>query len=314
MNYLLSIAEKIVFVILLIGSGVLAKKMKLISEEGERDMSRLMVDFIWPSLIFSSVTRTLSAADILTNLWLPFLAVFTHAFGFGIGLIVCRLAGYTGDRRKIFLFHAAMNNFFVMALPFAQFFFPEKGAALLAVANLGSIIMLWSLGAIAVAGRLSLKETVKNVISPGMIATVAAVFFVLTGLNRFIPPLLSDAMTIVGQPTLLFGLLIAGTQIYKLGRNALKFDGWNIWVGLVRNILVPGILFGLALMLRGRISREALIVFMCVNITPAGVNSVTLAMKYKTAPHLAAEGVVFTHLLAVGTMMGYVVLIERFLN
>jgi predicted permease len=147
-----------------------------------------------------------------------------------------------------------------------------------------------------------------------MIATVAAVFFVLTGLNRFIPPLLSDAMTIVGQPTLLFGLLIAGTQIYKLGRNALKFDGWNIWVGLVRNILVPGILFGLALMLRGRISREALIVFMCVNITPAGVNSVTLAMKYKTAPHLAAEGVVFTHLLAVGTMMGYVVLIERFLN
>jgi predicted permease len=313
MNYFFSIADKILFVILVMATGILAKKMKWISEEGEKDMSRLMIDFIWPSMIFSSIIRNLSAGDILSNLWLPVLALVTHLTGYALGLLVARLAGYAGERRKIFLFHATMNNFLVMALPFAQFFLPGKGAALLAVANLGSIILLWTLGVTIVAGNLGLRRTVRNVFSPGMIATVAAVFFVLTGLGRFVPAMLLDALHVVGQPTLLFGLMIAGTQIYKLGRSALKFDGWNILVGLVRNIVVPGVLFGLALLLRGVVGREALIIFMLVNITPASVNSVTLAMKYDTAPHLAAEGVIFTHLLAVGTMLGYVMLIERFI-
>lgn len=313
MNYLFSIADKIIFVILLMGTGILAKKMRWISEEGEKDISRLMIDFIWPALIFSSITRTLTPADILSNLWLPVLAMVTHLTGYVLGLFVCRLAGYSGDRRKIFLFHAVMNNFLVMALPFAELFLPGRGAALLAVANLGSIIMLWTLGVTVVAGNLGLAQTVKNVFSPGMIATIGAVALVLTGWSRYIPAMVSDALHIVGQPTLLLGLMVAGTQIYKLGKSALKFDGWNLLVGLVRNILVPGVLFGLALLLRGVVGRDALIIFMLVNITPASVNSVTIAMKYKTAPHLAAEGVVFTHLLAVGTMMGFVALIEKFL-
>lgn len=313
MSYLLSIIEKIVFVILLMGTGILAKKMKWISEEGEKDLSRLMVDFVWPSLIFSSVTRNLSAADILTNIWLPVLSVFVHLTGYAVGLVICRLAGFKEDRRKIFLFHATMNNFFVMALPFAEFFLPEKGAALLAVANLGSVIMLWSLGATVVAGSLGVKETVKGIFSPGMVATLGAVLFVITGMNRYIPSLVSDSLVIIGQPTLLFGLMIAGTQIYKLGKNALKFDLWNILVGCTRNILVPALLFGVTLPVRNVLPREALIIFMLVAITPASVNSVTVAMKYKTAPHLAAEGVIFTHLLSMGSMLGFVVLIDRFL-
>ena len=313
MKYFFSIADKILFVILVMASGILAKKMKWISEEGEKDMSRLMIDFIWPCMIFSSIVGNLSPQDILSNLWLPVLSLVTHFTGFALAFLLSRLAGFSGDRHRMLLLHGTMNNFFVMALPFAQFLLPGKGAALLAVANLGSIILLWTLGVAIVAGNQGTRQTLRNVFSPGMVSTVAGVFFVLTGLYRFIPSLLLDALQVIGQPTLLFGLMIAGTQIYKLGPSALKFDLWNILVGLVRNILVPGVLFGLALLLRGRIGREALIIFMLVNTTPASVNSVTLAMKYDSAPHLAAEGVIFTHLLAVGTMLGYVMLIERYL-
>jgi predicted permease len=313
MGYLYSIVDKILFVILLMGTGVLAKKLKWISEEGEKDISRLMVDFVWPSLIFSSIVTTLTTDDILSNFFLPVLSVFIHITGYGLGLLICRLTRYTGERRKIFLLHAAMNNFFVMALPFAQFFFPEKGAALLAVANLGSMILLWTLGVSIIAGNLGARASIKNIFSPGMIATVAGVVCVLTGANRYIPRLVSNVLSEVGQPTMLFGLMIAGTQIYKLGRNALKFDGWNILVGLVRNILTPAILFALILPLRDFIGKEGLTIFMIVSMTPASVNSVTLAMKYDSAPNLAAEGVIFTHILAIGTMLGFVVLIERFL-
>lgn len=311
MEYLYSILDKILYVILLMATGILAKRAGWLSDKGEEDLSVMMVDFIWPCMIFSSIVTSLTRDDIVTNISLPILAAFLHLFGFAVGLLVCRLAGYQGERKSIFLFHASMNNFLVMALPFAEYFFPERGVALLAVANLGSIVLLWTLGVSLVAGRMGWRTMARNVfLSPGLIATGSAILCVMTGINRYLPTLVTDVMTKAGEPTLFFGLMVAGTQIHKLGFKALRFDGWNILVGLTRNIVVPGIMLCLMLLLRGHVAAEGLVVLGLVSITPASINSVMLAIKYKSSPKLAAEGVIFTHLLAIFTMIGYVYLIE----
>jgi predicted permease len=311
-EHFFAILEKILFIILLIGTGVFAKKMKWVSDEGEKDLSRLSVDFVWPAMIFSSIVTTLSAEDILSNLLLPVLTAFIHLTGFAVGLATCRLAGYCGSEKKMLLFHATMNNFLAMSFPFALFFFPEKGAALLAVANLGSIVILWTVGVIIIAGNRGFAATARNIFSPGMLSIVAGAACVLSGAGRFIPDFIMDVLSTLGGPTLFLGLFVAGTQIYKLGPCALKFNGWNILVGFLRTILIPAILFGCGLLLRGHVSRESLIIFMIVSITPANVNSVTLALKFGGAANLAAEGVLFTHIFGAGTMIGFIMLIEKF--
>lgn len=310
MDYLFSIVDKIFFIIILMGCGVLAKKRRWVSDQGEKDISNLVMDFIWPCLIFSSIVTSLTAADILANLWLPVLSVVMHGAGLLIGLAVARYMGYYGEQKRIFLFHSAMNNFFLMALPFAEFFFPDKGAALLAVANLGSMISLWVLGPLIMTGNLGVRQTLANIFSPGLIATLAGIVFALAGWGRFIPDLIMRSIQLAGQPTLFLGLMVAGFQIYKLGRQALKFDTWNILVGLLRNIALPALMLLLALALRGHIGRDSLTVFMLISVTPASVNSVTMALKFNSSPRLAAEGVLFTHVLAIGTMLGYVALTE----
>ena len=313
MEHFYAIAQKILFIILLIGTGVFAKKMRWISDAGEKDLSRVSVNFIFPAMLFSSIITTLSVEDVLSNLLLPALSLLIHFTGFVVGYVICRLAGYTGDRRKIFLLHATLNNFFAMALPFALFFFPGKGAALLAVANLGSTIVMWTAGVMLLVGNVSPRETVRNVFSPAMLAIVAGIFCVLSGFSRFIPRLVIDVIVTLGEPTLFLGLFIAGTQIYKLGRKALRFNGWNILVGLSRNILIPAILFAFAFLLRNAISKESLVIFMIVSITPANVTTISLALKFDAPAELAAEGVVFTHALGIVTMIGFIMLIEKFL-
>jgi len=312
-SYLATIFGKIVFIMLIIAVGVFIKRAGMISDNGERDVSRLMVDLCWPSLIFTSIVGTLQARDILDNAALPLLAVGLHLAGFLVGSLIARPAGFTGARRNVFLFHSTMNNFFVMALPFAAFLLPEKGVALLTVCNLGSTVMLWSVGVTLMAGRGDLRATMRNVLSPAMVATLLGAAFVLTGLNRFIPALLLDVGTAVGTPTLFLGLLIAGTQISRLGVKALKFDLWNILVGLTRNFLVPGLAFAASLFLRGYLTREALIVFMLIAIAPASVNSITLALRYNSSSELASEGVLFTHLLAGPSMVFFMFLVDRYL-
>ncbi|MDR1534666.1 MAG: AEC family transporter, partial [Planctomycetota bacterium] len=132
MDYLPAILEKIVYVLLLIGTGFLCRSRGWLSEQGERDLGLLMLDAIWPAMIFTSVVANLRAEDILRNIWMPALSLLIHAFGFGLGMAAAGLAGYRGDRRRVFIFNCTMNNFFIMALPFAEFFFPGRGAALLA--------------------------------------------------------------------------------------------------------------------------------------------------------------------------------------
>jgi predicted permease len=312
MDHAYAIIEKIFFVVLLIAAGIFAKKMKWVSDEGEKDLSRLSVDFIWPAMIFSSIVTTLTARDILSNLALPVLAAVMHLTGFLIGSAVCRLAGYAGEQKKMFLFHATMNNFLGMALPLTLFFLPEKGAALLAVANLGSIIVMWTLCVAILAGNTGIRAAVKNICSPAMFAIVAGVACVLLDAGALIPRLVVDVLTTIGGPTLFIGLFIAGTQICRLGSRALRFNGWNVLTGLLRIVLIPGVLFGLGFFLRDFLSREALIIFLVSSITPANVTSVILAMKFGSSAELAAEGVVFTHVFGIASMVGFIMLIERF--
>ncbi|MCC8189097.1 MAG: AEC family transporter, partial [Planctomycetes bacterium] len=142
---------------------------------------------------------------------------------------------------------------------------------------------------------------------------VVAILFVLTGVQRLVPALALDVTRVLGAPTMVIGLLVAGCQISKLGRKALRFDGWNIAIGVIRNLLVPGLMFLVALALRGRLPTESLMVFCIVAATPGSINSVNLAFKYESDPRLAAEGVIFTHLFALVTMIGFMVLMERFI-
>ncbi|MFQ3621811.1 MAG: AEC family transporter, partial [Spirochaetales bacterium] len=286
--------------------------LSLVTEQGEKDLSRIMVDLVWPALIFSSITRTLKPEDILDNLSLPFLSMVIHLLGWGIGIGAARIAGYEGDQKKIFLFQATMNNFLLMALPFAEFFYPGKGTALLAVANLGSILALWTLGVSTIAGPLSKRELVGNILSPGMLATLVSILLVLARLNESIPPLVAEVTAVLGQPTLFMGLFVAGARIYELGFKALKLDSYNLLCGTIRIVIVPALCFILALLLKGLVSTETLVIFMLVSITPASVNSVTMAFKYEVDPKHAAEGVVFTHVFGLGTMTLFVLLVVHY--
>lgn len=310
MNYLYSIVDKVFYILLLMALGIIIRKLRMLSEQGEKEISNLMMDIFWPALIFHSIVATLNANDIIENIWLPLTSILIHVVGYGVGLIFCRLSGYQGDRRKIFLFHASLNNFFLMALPMAQLFFPAKGVALLAVANLGSILTLWTLGTYTIVGNIGLKKTLRNVCSPGLIATVGGVLFVFAGINRYIPALVLDFLAVAGQPTMIIGMMVAGGKICQLGFQALRFDAWNLQVGLIRNILVPALMLGAALLLKGTFSHEVLIMFMLVAVTPSSVNSVTMTIKYGSSPRLAAEGVIFTHLLAIITMPVFIALTD----
>ncbi|WP_319478495.1 AEC family transporter [Marispirochaeta aestuarii] len=310
------ILEKLAVLFLLIGTGGLVRKAGLISEEGESVVSTLLVDLFWPALIFTSITMNLSRDDILRNISLPLFAAVTILAGGGLGLIAVKLMKYRGVRRNSFLFQSMMNNFVFLVLPFAVLFLPERGAGLLFVHNLGTILLLWTLCVPVLQGesRDREKELFKSLLkNPGIISTLAAIILVLTGLNTRLPAAISITMDYLGAPTMAIAMLVAGSRIAGTGLKAVRLDAWNLLIALIRLVLVPLILLGLSLIVwnAGLAGPETLLIFMLVNIVPVGVFSVSLANKYRASPELMAQSVALTHVIGAGTMLVWLLVLQK---
>ncbi|HPO49417.1 MAG TPA: AEC family transporter [Spirochaetota bacterium] len=314
MEDILIVLSKIFYIVILFASGIIAKKFRLLSDKGEEDLSKIFTDFFWPALIFFSITSKLNRADIVDNVSLPFLAVLTGLVGFLFGFLFIKIFKFKDDERKIFLFHSVFNNFSFMVLPFAVMFLPEKGAGLLFISNTGFIVLIWTLGVFILNATSTKRDMLLKLLSPGLIVTVLSIVIVLADVNKFIPQMFFDITETLGSPTIPIAMMITGARIYKLGVKSLKFNFWNITLGILRLVLIPAVLFFTGLFFKNvvRLNKEVLIIFMLVNIMPVSVNSVTMAISYKSNADLASEGVVFTHLFSIITVTIYVILIRKF--
>jgi malate permease and related proteins len=200
-----------------------------------------------------------------------------------------------------------------MVIPFAELFFPKNGLGLLFIHNIGFIFVIWTLGVFIFQGGYNFKSSLKGLINPGLISTIAAVIIVIFGFNKFIPAVVNDVFKTIGSPTLPVSMIVAGAQIYKLGKNALKFDLFNILIGVNRLILIPGILFLLSLFLKNYFSKEIIGIFMIVNVMPVSIISVSMAIRYGSDPELASQNIVSNHILSMITIPVFIILIKFFL-
>jgi len=315
-----TILLKSLFLVLLVLVGILIRHIKLISDKGQEDLGKILVDILWPALILSSIAGQLSAKDITDNLLLPLSAVITFSTGAFIGIITSRMFHFHGDEKNIFIYQSAVNNFIYFPLIFVMDMIPGRGAGLLFIHNLGYTVMIWIAGVPVLQGStaVSWPKRLKKIFSAGMCATLAGIVIVFlkphVKISGEVTGLFFQVADTFGKATLPIAMIIAGVEIYKLGVKSLRFDRWNIALGAVKVIAAPALLFiiGLFLYRIAALPRTVIIIFMLVNIMPVSINSVSLCLRYTKSPNLAAQSVVFTHLFGILCMPLYIFLIEKF--
>lgn len=311
-NFLL-VGEKVIYLVILIACGILIKKLKLISDKGIEDLSKILVDFFWPALIFYQITSSLNAENIINNISLPLFAIITGVTGYILGFIFVKIFRYQDNVKIIFLYNSTINNFVFMVIPFVVIFFPENGLGLLFIHNIGYIFIIWTLGVSIFQGEFNIKKSLTGLVNPGFITTLAATAITLVGINKFIPKLLLDGINTMGGPTLAIAMIVVGARIYNLGMNAIKFNLNNLLIAFNRLILIPFVLFLLSYLLKDFFPKEVIGIFMIVNVMPVSVISVSMAIRYNSDPDLAAQHVVSNHLISILTIPVYIMLIKHFL-
>lgn len=297
--------RQILSLLLLIITGFILNKLKVIKPEARATLSRLSVDVFLPALIFNTMTEHCTP-DNLRIYWTYILAGTGFAIaGIFISLLPARLAA-RGDKYAENLYRYALvipntsgiATPIVLALSGTMGYFKYQ-LLWLPVTYLG---FTWALSLIIPVKqkRKTVWEKIRGNFTPALAATLIGSVFGLTGLAKFIPSFAADAIVKLGDCYTGLALIIVGFVIADYSIPSIVCRPYSYIVVFSRLIAIPGIylliskLIGLSPELRAMVC----LTFAC----PCGMNSVLFPTAYGQDSEPGASVVMISTVLSVITI------------
>ena len=310
MNYIL----QVLFILVLMASGYLARKRGMVSAVGTSEMVRVLIGIIYPCLIFSSVTK-LNAQELADNWIMPVMALAIAGTGLVLGLIALRcLKGVDQQRASAFLFQNTVNNYLFLPLPLVMLLWKEQGVALLVFASMGFELIVWTVGVFLFNRSSKLTEGIRMMFGPPLIALLFSISWVcvrdlfspelpstgfFSDLTRRLLELFYFGSETVGKATVAVSMLVSGSRIAALDIKA-AFDK-HVWIVSALRLVVTPVLFIFLLKLIP-MDDMAYGILAVVAVMPAAVASLVFSERFGGDSDFIATTLLITHLGAIVTI------------
>lgn len=306
MNY----ALQILFILVLMGLGWLARRRKIISEPGTAEITRLLISIVYPALIFHSITR-LSAGQLARNWIMPSMTVLIAGIGLALGLLALRWMKQVDRKRAgAFLFQSTINNYLFLPLPLVMLMWGTEGVALLVFASVGFELTVWTAGVFFFNRSERVSDGLRIMFGPPLTVLIFSILWICirdlspvqlpdsTLLNRLLELIYFGAAT-VGNATIALSMVVAGSRIAVL--NAKTVTDPHVWIVSTLRLLVAPVVFILILK---QIPMEELArnVLTVVAVMPAAVASLIFSERFSGDTGFIAATLLITHLGAIVTV------------
>lgn len=281
---------------LLILVGMFAKKKKLVSEEGQKNITDLVIYIVLPCNIITAFT-----AGSVQGLLGQFLMVLVISIGIQIFSSIAGKLLYAKkdiSHQMSLRYGLICSNAGFLGNPVVEGMFGEAG---LAMANMFLIplrVMMWSSGLAIYTRSSDWKGTVKKVVThPCILACVLGVLIMC--LRIPMPGLLMNVFQIIGRCNTALSMMVIGMILAKADLRLL-FDREVLFYSLLRLAVMPGLVYAVCRL----ISAPYLVTGICVILTgmPAGATTSILASKYHADEIFATKLVVASTVLSMITI------------
>ena len=289
-------------VFILIGVGVVVRRVHWIEGDAETSLIRFAVNVCYPCLTFEAVAGN-AALRTSGNLLLPPLVGFGVTVG---GILLCRAAAraiglHVGTGLRTFGLTAGIANYGFLPLPIMEAIWGPESRGLLLVHNVGVEAAIWTVGLLVLSGQ-SLRDGWRKLLSPVFITLVVAVGCNLAGLYAHLPKVLLDAVHALALCGIPLGLVMTGVSLAgHLSSPRELFDARvSLAAGALRLGVLPLLIIGLALVLP--CSKELKHVLVVQAAMPSAMVPVILARLYGGHPRTAVQIVVGTTAVGILTI------------
>ncbi|MBP2637008.1 MAG: putative permease [Firmicutes bacterium] len=232
---------------LIIFIGIIGIKTKALQEKNLGDLSKLIMRLILPIMIFHKSINGATRSDMLLCFSEVILsAIFMYAMLFLTGLALKRIFSLQGDYGRVFHASTMFGNVGFIGIPLILGVLPERGMLYMALFSIIDQVLLWSIGVQLTLpqnklANSSLRDNLKNIVNPAMLAIVAAIVFIL--MEWRLPGIVNNALGVVGDMTTPLSLIYIGGTFcfYDVRRFIAKIEYYAIVV--IKMIAIPLVVF-----------------------------------------------------------------------
>ena len=290
------ILNQTLIMLILIIVGIICKKTKIITDDGNKELSKLVLTVVNPIVILMAY-QTDYKPQLVKNLLI--------AFGLSIlSYIILIVAAYLlipqkdGRETQIERFSAIYSNCGFMGIPLVNALFGSEGifylTAFLTVFNL----VVWTHGIILISGERNLKNIVKVFYSPVIISIVLGIIMFFAQIR--LPDIITDSLNFISNlntplAMIVSGVTIADTKILKL----LKKPG-IYYVAFLKLILLPLIL--IAVFSLFNVNEQVRITVLVAASAPAAAMCTLQCIRYEKNSLYASEIFAASTILSVVTL------------
>lgn len=278
--------------------GYILVKKGILSEEGLRVLSRLVIAVIFPLLIFTQLIKKFSFS-LYPDWWVfPLISIAIMGAGFLLGGVFSVLIPGKEHKNQFLSLIAFQNSGYLpLALVMALLSGPQLDTMLiyLFLLLLGFDLVMWSFGVYLLAHAGTDKFKWLSLFSPPVIANIVSLSVIALGLNRFIPQLVMKPLEMTAGCTLPLAMFIVGGNIAFIRPGRLDKKAVFL-VSLAKLVIMPA--FGLWLVLRlGLPELIGLMVIMQLAM-PSATSSSVIIRHYDKEDLLISQGIFYTHIFS----------------
>ena len=278
----------------LIAVGSVVRFAGWLTPESDAGMLKLVLNVLYPALIFQSVLGNEALSDPRNVFWPPVVGFVTMAGGILAAWWIGRALGFSqGKGLRTFAFAVGIFNFGYIPIPLMESLFGPESIGVLLVHNVGCEVAIWSVGVLVLSG-MSWRDGWRRLISGPVIALMAAGLGNLVGLDEVMPAAANTTIGMAAACAIPVALIAIGSTLSESLRKPAQLFSIRVTPAacFLRLLLFPAAFLLLAKVLP--ISQDLKRVMMVEAAMPAGIIPILIAKHYGGKPLTAVQVVVGT--------------------
>lgn len=310
-----AIILKAILELLLVGAlGFFLVRRRIVSHDGLKLLSSLVIGVFLPCLMFSEITARFNFIRY-PNWWIfPFLSLLVTAVGYFFGLVFLGLDRRLKNTEGEFLGVSAFQNSGYLPLPLVFYLLPAGMISQMLIYIflflLGFNMTIFSLGLFLICPHREKKcrFVPQAVFNAPVIATLLALVFVFFKANRLIPDVVVGPLESLGRCAIPLSILVVGGSLAFL-KTGLKSSWRPLALALsVKLVLVPLFFLGFVALVHPKPQVGFLLVLQAA-MPPAALLSV-ISKNQNYAEDFVNQAIFYGHLLSIVTIPVFLALYE----
>lgn len=279
----LEVINQIIILFLIISIGVIVGKTKIITEELNVGLSKILMNVTLPFLIVSAFNFDFSIEMLKTSGIILIISLLVHGTLFLISLIMYRKQ--EDSVRTVLRFITIFSNCGFIGYPVAGSIYGNEGIFFTSMYNVGFNVFVWTLGVMMFQKKGSNNFYKKIFLNPGIISVIIGLIMFVFSIKLPFP--ISKTIELVGGMTIPLSMIVVGVSICSADLKLAFKKIVYYYASFVRLIVIPLVLYGVLYLFNAK--GIVLGIPIIVSAMPAAANTVPFAQIYDGNVNCASE-------------------------